>query len=280
MILLVGAFALSLVTGVASAETATDDEVFAAGVQALADERPNDAIGNFEILADRGRVDPVVSYDRGLAYAARVRAGAEVAGDLGKAAHGFEEAIALTDDPALARDAARALEQVRTEVGRRRAREGTAVELDTRRPIWRSVAHALPENGWSGLSLAVSLLLAVAVLVRWRSTTAGEGSAILRARAAANVAVGALVPALCLTAALAATARSDRLGLEEAIVISPSARLSDAKGIALPGTTALPEGARVEILGGGGGTNLTAVRAGGTQAFLPSAALRPVARKL
>ncbi len=273
---LVGA-GLALAMSMASPESATDDEVFAAGVQALADERPNDAIGDFEILADRGRVDPAVSYDRGLAYAARVRAGAEVAGDLGKAAHGFEEAIALTDDPALAADAARALEQVRTEVGRRRAREGTAVELDTRRPIWRSVAHALPENGWSGLALAASVLLAVALFVRWRSTTAGEGSAIARARAAANVAIGALVPALVLTAALSATARTDRQGLAEAIVISPSARLSDARGIALAGATPLPEGARVELMGAGG--TLTQVRAGGTEAWLPTAALRPIARK-
>lgn len=255
----------------------SDDVVFAAGVQALADERPNDAIGAFEILADRGRIDPVLSYDRGLAYAARVRAGAESPGDLGKAAHGFEEAIALSDDAALTSDATHALEQIRTEVGRRRAREGTAVELDTRRPLWRSLSHSLPENAWSAIAIAAAVLLAIALAVRWRSSA---GEQLLRARAAANVGIGALVPALVLSAALSATARSDRLNLREAIVVAPSARLADDRGIALAGSSPLPEGARVELVGPPGSlAALAEVRAGGTQAFLPSSALRPIATR-
>lgn len=221
------AVALVLAAGGQGVEQ-SDEDLFAAGVQALADERPNDAIGAFEILADRGRMDPVVSYDRGLAYAARVRAGAEAPGDLGKAAHGFEEAIALTDDDGLRLDATRALEQVRTEVGRRRAREGTAVELDTRKPLWRSLSQSLPENAWSVSAIVAGLVLAGALFVRWRS----------------------------------------------------SARLSDARGIALAGSSPLPEGARVELLTGSGGLGaLTEVRAGGTQAFLPSSALRPIAKR-
>lgn len=266
------AVALVLAAGGQGVEQ-SDEDLFAAGVQALADERPNDAIGAFEILADRGRMDPVVSYDRGLAYAARVRAGAEAPGDLGKAAHGFEEAIALTNDDGLRLDATRALEQVRTEVGRRRAREGTAVELDTRKPLWRSLSQSLPENAWSVSAIVAGLVLAGALFVRWRSSAG-------RARAAANVGIGAALPSLVLAAALTATARSDRLNLREAIVIAPSARLSDARGIALAGSSPLPEGARVELLTGSGGLGaLTEVRAGGTQAFLPSSALRPIAKR-
>lgn len=269
-----GAAALALVLAAGGhGADATDDELFASGVQALADERPNDAIGAFEILADRGRVDPVVSYDRGLAYAARVRAGAEVPGDLGKAAHGFEEAISLTDDASLRADATRALEQVRTEVGRRRAREGTAVELDTRKPLWRSLSQSLPENAWSVAAILCGLILAGALFVRWRS---GAG----RARAAANVSIGAALPTLILAAALSSTARNDRQNLREAIVIAPAARLSDARGIALAGSSPLPEGARVELLSGSGGLGaLAEVRAGSTQAFLPSSALRPIAKR-
>ena len=41
-------------------------------------------------------VDAAASYDRGLAYAMRVRIGAEVPGDLGRAAQGFEEARELS----------------------------------------------------------------------------------------------------------------------------------------------------------------------------------------
>src|SRR5580658_2381757 len=70
-----------------------DDEtrpLFADAVKALHEGRAGDAIDGLEALADRGVVDPVLSFDRGLAYAMRVRIGAEVPGDLGRAAHGFE----------------------------------------------------------------------------------------------------------------------------------------------------------------------------------------------
>lgn len=247
----------------------TDEDVLASGIQAIADERPNDATSAFEILADRGRVDPVASYDRGLAYALRVRTGNESPGDLGKAAHGFEEAIALTDDPALRRDAQRALEQVRTEVGRRRAREGTAVELDVRRPLWRALGQALPEDAWAGLAIAASMLFAVALFFRWRS--------VGRLRAASNVAAFTLVPIALLAAAATEIARHDRRYLREAVVIAENARLSDARGVTLAGSSPLPEGARVEIVNPEAIGTLTEVKAAGVQAFLPTSSLRPIA---
>jgi hypothetical protein len=60
----------------------------------------------------------------------RVRLDAEVAGDLGRASHGFEEARALTDDPGVARDAKSALATRRTEVARRRAKADESIEVD------------------------------------------------------------------------------------------------------------------------------------------------------
>ena len=67
--------------------------IFASATAALSAERHAEAIARFEALADRGVVDPVVSYDRGLAYAARVRAKNEQPGDLGRAAHGNSTAM-------------------------------------------------------------------------------------------------------------------------------------------------------------------------------------------
>ncbi len=73
--------------------------LFESATKALHEGRAGDAIGAFETLADEGVVDAVASYDRGLAYAMRVRIGAEVPGDLGRAAQGFEEARDLSRDP-------------------------------------------------------------------------------------------------------------------------------------------------------------------------------------
>jgi hypothetical protein len=85
-----------LATLSAHASSSEDSAFFASGTQALAEGRPGDAIANFEALADRGVTDPAASFDRGLAYANRIRVGAEQPGDLGRAALGFAEARELT----------------------------------------------------------------------------------------------------------------------------------------------------------------------------------------
>ena len=54
--------------------------LFATASKALHEGRAGDAIGAFETLADGGVVDAVASYDRGLAYALRVRIGARCRG--------------------------------------------------------------------------------------------------------------------------------------------------------------------------------------------------------
>src|SRR5579864_4158247 len=64
----------------ARAAPTSDDPnaLFGAATAALGEGRATEAIADLEALADRGVVDPVASYDRGLAYAMRVRIGAEV----------------------------------------------------------------------------------------------------------------------------------------------------------------------------------------------------------
>ncbi|HEY8040907.1 MAG TPA: hypothetical protein VIF15_13975 [Polyangiaceae bacterium] len=249
-----------------------DDEtvgLFGAATQALHDGRAGDAIASLEALADRGVVDPVASYDRGLAYAMRVRIGAEVPGDLGRAAHGFEEARDLSRDPGLIEDASRALTVVRSEVARRRTLAGEPVEVDPGRSLARTVAGLLSEDTWAAFAVASSAVLGLGLFVRWLS----RGR---RVRVSGGVAAGVAAPALFLAGLMTLASRHDRWTLREAVVVAANARPTDDHGISAPGATPLPEGARVEIVEPRGGW--TRVRFGRTDTFLASSALRTLAR--
>ena len=246
-----------------------DARVMAAGVKALHEGRASDAIGAFEALADRGVVDAVASYDRGLAYAARVRIGAEVPGDLGRSAHGFEEARDLTRDPRLADDATLALTILRSEVARRRTQAGESVEVDPGRSLGRTVAGLLPENAWAVLAVLASATLSLGLFLRMRSQER-------RLRVGAGVAAGLALPALAVSVAMVLSARHDRLTLREAVVVSPSARPSNERGLALPGSTPMPEGARVELVEERAGA--TRIRFGTLDAWVPTSALRALSR--
>jgi hypothetical protein len=76
--------------------------------------------------------------------------------------------------------------------------------------------------------------------------------------------------------AMTAAARHDRLSLVEAVVVSSTARPIDERGVTIPGSTTMPEGARVEVVREEGA--LTRVRFGSLDAWLPAGTLRPLAR--
>jgi hypothetical protein len=272
LVVLVGTLA-ALVTLVACASTARADDdpaaLFAQATGALREGRAGDAITAFEALADRGVVDPVASYDRGLAYAMRVRIGAEVPGDLGRAAHGFEEARDLSRDARLTDDATRALTIVRSEVARRRTRAGQPVEVDPGRSLLRTLASFLPEDTWSFVAAASSALLATGLLLRWLARAP-------RLRVACAIAAGVAAPALAVSVGMTLSARHDRLNLHEAVVVTSSARPTDERGIVVAGGTPLPEGARVEVLEARGPQ--TRVRFGAIEALVAAGALRDLAR--
>jgi hypothetical protein len=145
---------------------------------ALVEGRPGEAIDDLEALADRGVLDPRVSFDRGLAYAYRVRAGKEQPGDLGRAAHGFEEARALTEDSRLVDAATGALAVLRAEVARRRAQADDPVEIEHGPPLGRSIAYILPEDAWSWQRSRRLLLRSASSCVRSRR---GRGRASVEA---------------------------------------------------------------------------------------------------
>jgi hypothetical protein len=245
------------------------DALFASATKALREGRAGDAIGSYEALADEGVVDAAASYDRGLAYATRVRIGAEVPGDLGRAAHGFEEARDLSHDPRLTADAERALVVVRGEIARRRLRAGEPVEVDPGRSLGRTLAGLLPESIWSAMAAGLSILLGAGLFARvWGRRP--------RLRIAGGVGASVAAPALALAVGMTLAARHDRWNLREAVVVAAGARPSDSRGLALAGATPLPEGARVEIVEPRGSS--TRVRFGAVDAWVSSSTLRELAR--
>jgi hypothetical protein len=243
--------------------------LFASATKALHEGRAGDAIASFETLADTGAVDAVASYDRGLAYALRVRIGAEVPGDLGRAAHGFEEARDLSRDRGLTDDAEHALGVIRGEVARRRMRAGEPVEVDPGRSLARTLAGLQPEGLWSAMAVAFSAAFAGGLFARrWGRHP--------RARIAGGVVASVSGPALAFAIAMTLAARHDRLTLREAVVVTPGARQTDSRGLAVPGAPALPEGARVEIVEPRSAS--THVRFGAIDAWVSSSTLRELTR--
>ena len=249
---------------------ADDDtkQLFADGAKALHEGRASDAIAAFESLADRGVVDATASYDRGLAYATRVRIGAEVPGDLGRAIQGFEEARDLSTDARLRDDSGTALTVIRSEVARRRTQAGESVEVDPGRSLGRTLAGLLSEEAWSYASVFASALLSVGLFVRWLARAR-------RVRIGGGVAAGLAAPMLLVSLAMMLAARHDRLGLVEAVVVAPGARPVDERGVTTPGANPIPEGARVEIVESA--ASRTRVRFGATDAWIPSGTLRELA---
>lgn len=243
--------------------------LFASGARALREGRAGDAVDAFEALADRGVVDAAASYDRGLAYAMRVRIGSEEPGDLGRAAQGFEEARTLSRDSRLVDDATRALTAVRSEVARRRLRAGEPADVESGRTLARALAAIVSEDFWAALCVVASLVSAAGLFARWlaRST---------RLRVAGGIGAGVAAPALALAIAMTLAARRDRRELREAVVVSPSARPTDDRGLTIPGATSLPEGALVEVIDERGET--VRVRFGGTDEWVASSVLRAVAK--
>lgn len=261
--------ALSLLAfaGSAQAETTTET-LFADGVAALQKGDYPTAIDVFEALADRGLVHPDASYNRALAYIGRVRDGAERPGDLGRAAAALEETLLVRPDDA---DAELALDLVRAEVAKRRARRASSsTEVEARPTLDRALVGLASERVWAVLAAFGSTLLTLGLALR---RTHRDTPAYL----AATIAVPVGAVALAVFGALAWGAMHLRSTTEPAVVVVPSARLLDEKGAALGGAS-IPEAAKVEIREERGA--LVSVKWGAVEGWLSARELRrlPVER--
>ncbi len=251
----------ALLVALAPARARADErpeEAFAQAAAALQKGEYGAAIETFEALADQGFVHPDASYDRGVAYVMRVRAKAERPGDLGRAAAAFEETLLLRPDD---RDADAALDLVRAEVTRRRARH-TKEAVDVRPTLDRMLVGLAGEETWGLAAFAASLALALGLVLRPRAGRAHIAGSILVPTAI--VALAALVP---LAWGAHVLARSTRPG----VIVASEVYLSDAEGRAIGGDP-VPEAARVEAGDRKGG--LVHVRWGAAEGWVPAADVR------
>ncbi len=134
----------------------------------------------------------------------------------------------------------------------------------------RTLAGLLAEDTWAFLSVATSAALAAGLFLRWLGKHP-------RLRIAGGVTAGVAAPALAIALAMTLATRNDRLNTREAVVVSAGARPTDERGIALQGATALPEGARVEIVDARGAQ--TRVRFGAQDTWIATGTLREIARR-
>lgn len=264
----------------------SDEALFKRGSSALAAGEYGAAIDVLETLADRGFLHPDASYDRGLAYVMRIRARSERAGDLGRAAAAFEEALRLRADDA---DADAALDLVRAEVTRRRARKG-ANTVDVRPTLDRVVAGLLSDRAWTIAALAASCLLAIGFVLR-RFDAPGKPAAGAEPRSAAasaialtpgsapahplhvagSVLVAASVVALLALVPIAWHARTLRLTTRAGVIVATEARFTDETGRAAGGDP-IPEAAAVEIGERRGG--IVHARWGAAEGWIPAGSVR------
>ena len=266
----------------------SDEALFAKGSAALSAGEYGAAIDALEALADRGFSHPDASYDRGLAYLMRIRARAERAGDLGRAAAAFEETLRLSPDD---READAALDLVRAEVTRRRSRKGTS-GIDARPTLDRVIAGLVSDRAWGIASIVASCLLSVGLVLRRfdrpsrpsspaSSPAADErgAPAVLEPisgpahplHVAGTVLVAVSIVALLALVPIAWHARTLRLTTRPGVVVATEAHLTDETGRTLGGDV-IPEAAAVEVGERRGGA--VHVRWGAAEGWLPATSVR------
>ncbi len=254
-----------LVASLLPAGEQSNEALFHQGVEALAKGDHGRAVAVFESLADRGFTHPDASYNRGMAYLARVRAKQGHPGDLGRAAAAFEEALLARPGD---EGAVRALELIRAEVARRGPHSAGQTEMEVRPSLDRIIVGLVPEAVWAWLALAFSLALSVGLVLRRGSPTGTR-------RMAGIITVPIGLVGLVLFGSLAARARHVRHNMASAVVVAAKARILDASGTALPAEDPIPEAARVEVLERDG--RLAHIRHGRREGWTHASSLRELA---
>jgi hypothetical protein len=244
----------------AKAASAAPEAIFQRGAEALGRGEYGAAIDAFEALADQGFVHPDASYNRGLAYVMRVKAHADRPGDLGRAAAAFEEAGLLRPGDA---EAETALDLVRAEVTRRRARKSKDV-VDVRPTLDRVIVGLASEEAWGIAALAASLLFAAGLVLRRRTGPAHVAGSVLAP--SALIALLILVP-------LTWGARHLRLTTRPGVIVVNEVYLADEDGRSRGGDP-LPEAATVET--GERKGSLIHVRWGSASGWIPAASVRSI----
>jgi hypothetical protein len=261
---------LSMLASPPSSAQVSPEKSFADAVQSLERGAHDDAIDRLESLADSGFSHADASFNRGVAYIARARSPNARPGDLGRAVAALEETLLLRPNDA---EAERALDLVRGEIARRRAREG-AEPVIAKTTLGRALVGLLPELVWAVLASIGSLMLSVGLAGRWLSRVER-----LRLAATTVASVGGVLLASC--GALGLTARHFRLRSKPAVVVVSDARLLDEAGKpvvqrgGVPEHLSAPEGASLFVRERR--NELVRVEWGTTEAWMQAAQVRLVA---
>lgn len=256
-----------LTAAAASAADAGPDKLFADALASLERGAHDDAIDRMEALADSGFAHPDASYNRAAAYVARARSANARAGDLGRAAAALEETLLLRPSDS---NAERALERVRGEISRRRARQG-ADPVVAKTTLGRAVVGLLSETVWTILAALGSLLSSVGLAARLMARVDRQ-----RLAATTVASIGGVLLAVC--GGLALTARHYRLTSHLAVVVVSDARLLDDTGKPLvqkggvPEHVSMPEGTSLFVRERSG--DLARIDWGSTEAWVQSAQLQ------
>lgn len=260
------ALGLALQPARAAAADASPEELFREAVASLQRGAFDDAVDRFESLADRGFVHPDASFNRAVAYVERARSSAARPGDLGRAVAALEETLAARPNEP---EAEHALERIRGEIARRRARQG-ADPVMAKSSLSRAVVSALPERIWALFAALGSLLAAAGMAAR--SLARGPR---LRLSGTTAAAIGALL--LVAGGGFARAARHYRLTSRPAVVVVPDARLLDEAGRPLsqkggqPEHVSAPEGTSLYVRERKGG--LARIEWGTTEAWIAASQL-------
>ncbi len=245
--------------GSANALASTPEQLFRKGTDSLAEGRFENAIDFFEAFADQGMSHPDASYNRGLAYLMRIRAGADRPGDLGRAAAAFQEALLLRSGD----DAAEhALELVHAEVARRRARGGKDLVM-VRPTLDRVIVNLASERTWGIAAVVASILLAIGLVMRDRK----RGRIHLAGTLIAPTAILALLALLPLYYG----ARYLRQNTTTGVLVVREAYMTD-KGGASQGGEPIPEATTLEL--GKRHGRYVHVRWGSAEGWIPASAVR------
>lgn len=212
-------------------------ELFSAAARALDQGAYGEAIDDLELLSDRGFRHPDASFDRAAAYVGRARSPQARPGDLGRAAAALSETLLQRPDDDEARTA---LDGVRAEISRRRARQG-ADPVIARPSLLRAVVGVASEDAWACGALLGAFVLGVGLGLRLWSARPN-----VRLGGSTAAAIGALLWIAFGAGTFAA--RHLRKTSEPAVVVVPEARLLDEHGVPIAPQrgvefTAIPEGA-------------------------------------
>jgi len=228
----------------AFAETTLDADskvLFNKATVALQAGAPGEAVGIFELLADRGVLHPDVSFNRAVAYIKRARSDRAAPGDLGRAVAALEEALILRPSDSAAEAT---LERVQSELSKERSRRGNQ-SLLARPSIGRALVRLLPEIFWALASILGSVITTLGLLAVWLAASP-------RRRYVGKVAASIAGTIGILSGTMLFAAAKTRHDLTSGVVTAPEARLRDAAGVPLPAsatrdTSSIPEGALVDI---------------------------------